>query len=123
MAFRPRLSAGLALSAKFEHTPTVLNMRINRRIESSERPLCRPLETQPFRYDHTLNQGEQILGELGKERCGHSALEDQRDIVQPNAREDRLAVPLVPINAPKYEISASVVYTSITSMSPLSSAR
>ncbi len=41
VAFRPRLSAGLALSAKSEHTPTVLNTRINRRMESSERPLSR----------------------------------------------------------------------------------
>ncbi len=39
MAFRPRLSAGLALSAESEHTPTVLNTRIYRRMRSSERPL------------------------------------------------------------------------------------
>ncbi len=42
VTFRPRLSAGLALSAKSEHTPTALNTRINRRMESSERPLFLP---------------------------------------------------------------------------------
>ena len=36
VAFRPRLSAGLALSAKSKHTPTVLNTRISKQMGSSE---------------------------------------------------------------------------------------
>ena len=54
--------------------------------------LRRRLQAQAFRHEQTFEQLEQSLYEQSQQRRRNGSLQDQPDVIEPDAGEDRLAV-------------------------------